>query len=205
MIDIIIPTCKPANKVSGLVKEITATAGVDFKIIPTCFNVSASTNRNYGLNQSISEIVIMIDDDICGLFSGWAGKLIQPLFLDKDIVMISARLMKSKNKLGVMMNITVDLSNEIVEVPERMLPSACIAFRKSELRFDEAYIGAGFEDTDFCMQMRNKYPNGKFLIHNGVPVIHKNEMKNQLLGGRLLHNKQYFESKWFANENSKSN
>lgn len=205
MIDIIIPTCKPPNQIQGLVKEITATAGIDFTVIATCFNVSAATNRNYGLNQARSDIVIMIDDDISGLFGGWAGKLVQPLFLYEDIVMVSARLMKSKTKFGVMMNLKVDLSREIVEAPERVLPSACIAFRKDELRFDEAYIGAGYEDTDFCMQMGEKYLDGRFMVHNGVKVIHKNEMKNQLIGGRLLHNKQYFQSKWFPNESNRTN
>ena len=204
MIDIIIPTCKSPDKVRGIVKEITATAGIDFKIIPTCFQASAATNRNYGLNQSISEIIIMVDDDIIDLPEGWAGKLTQPLHLEENIVMVSARLMRSKTYLGVMMNLKIDLSKEIVDVPERMVPSACIAFRRNELRFDEGYIGAGYEDTDYCMQLGNKYPNGKFLIHNGVPVVHKNEMKNQQLGGCLLQNKRYFERKWF-NENNKSN
>ena len=34
-------------------------------------------------------------------------------------------------------------------IPSKKIPTACIAFRKTHLRFDEKFIGSGFEDDDF--------------------------------------------------------
>ena len=198
MIDIIIPTNKELKKLKKQISNIESTVNGDYKVLPTCFKASAATNRNYGLNQAKSEIVIMLDDDIKGFFHNWANLLIESL-QDPDVVMVSARLMHNENKAGLMMNIKPDLSKDVVEVKDRMLPSACIAFRNDGTRFDEAYIGAGYEDTDFCMQLNEKYPNGKYMIDNRVKLIHKNEMKNQL-NGQLMRNKYYFFDKWNVRE-----
>lgn len=194
-IDIIVPTCKDRGQLKTFLKELSGSIDDNFNIIATCLRASAATNRNYGLMQAHSDIVIMIDDDIKGFYEGWAEGLVSPL-QDESVVMVSARLMNKNGTPGVMMNIMPDLSTPIVNVKERMLPSACIAFRKeSDIRFDEAYEGAGFEDSDFCMQLNQKYQNAVFLINNNVKLIHANEMKNQL-NGQLQINQQYFNRKW---------
>lgn len=198
-IDIIIPTCKSQKGIEPFLRKVQESISDNFNILPTCFRASAATNRNFGLNMSMSEIVIMMDDDIKGFFPGWADELIKPL--QNEVVMVSARLMQSKTKPGVMMNITPDLSKQYQSIPEQLLPSACIAFRKDDTRFDEAYIGSGWEDTDFCYQLNAKYPEGKYLINNDVKLIHKNEMKNQM-NTNFLKNKFYFKSKWHIHENS---
>jgi glycosyltransferase involved in cell wall biosynthesis len=198
MIDILIPTNKPLKKLTRQINDIKKTVSNEYTISPTCFNVSSPVNRNYSLIHSTSDIVIMIDDDIWGFFPGWADKLIEP-FSGSNVVMVSARLMKTKTAYGVMMDIPVDISKPIVESPHDMLPSACIAFRNDGTRFDENYIGAGFEDTDFCKQLNLKYLQGKFVIHNEVKLIHKNEMKNQL-NGQLMRNKYYYMNKWGIRE-----
>ena len=197
MIDILIPTNKPHHKIKRYVEGIQKTVSVDYRITPTCFQVSAAVNRNYALIQAKSKYVIMIDDDLAGFFSGWADKLLTPL-LNSNVIMVSARLMQTKTKPGAMMDIPVDMSKSIVESPHGMLPSACVAFRNDGTRFDENYIGAGFEDTDFCMQLNHKYYNGMFMIHNEVKLIHKNEMKNQR-GGQLQRNQAYYMKKWGLN------
>lgn len=206
MIDIIIPTYKPIKKLKNFLSKLAESISDNYNIITTCFPVSAATNRNYGLNEATSDIVIMIDDDIKGFFPGWADKLLEPLE-DKNVVMSSARLMHSKTKTGLMMSIIPDLSGkyqtETIEygsplkniIPIRLLPSACVAFRRNDFRFDEAYLGAGYEDTDACMQLNEKYPNGVYVINNEVKIIHRNEMKQQL-NGQLEHNKRYFHWKW---------
>jgi len=199
MTDILIPTNKPYNKIARQIKAIDESVSGEYTINPTCFNASSPVNRNYSLIHATSDIVIMIDDDIWGFFPGWADKLIEP-FSDLNVVMVSARLMKTKTAYGVMMDIPLDLSKPIVESPHDMLPSACIAFKNDGTRFDENYIGAGFEDTDFCRQLNLKYPGGKFLIHNEVKLLHKNEMKNQL-SGQLVRNQHYYMHKWRIREN----
>jgi len=202
-INIIIPTCKSQTGIKPFLRRVEENISEQFNVMPTCFHASAATNRNFGLNIATSEIVIMMDDDIKGFFPGWADELIKPL-LDRDgeeVIMVSARLMQSKTKPGVMMNISPDLSVEWQLIAEQLLPSACIAFRKDDTRFDEAYLGSGWEDTDFCYQLNEKYPEGKYLINNNVELIHKNEMKNQM-NTNFLHNKYYFKNKWNINENS---
>ena len=165
MTDILIPTNKQYHKIARQVKAIDESVSGDYTINPTCFNASSPVNRNYSLIHATSDIVIMIDDDIWGFFPGWADKLIEP-FSDLNVVMVSARLMKTKTAYGVMMDIPLDLSKPIVESPHDMLPSACIAFRNDGTRFDENYIGAGFEDSvtgDMPIFIRDKYGNIKIV------------------------------------------
>lgn len=195
IIDIIIPTCKTFKQIKPYLKKIEETINGRFLLLPTCLQTSAATNRNYGLTLSSSKIVIMMDDDLTGFYKGWADQLIKPLQDKKDVMMVSARLMKSKSKTGVMMNIKPDLSKPLVTIEDRILPSACIAFCKDDTRFDENYGGAGFEDTDFCFQLNEKYPDKEYLINNDVQLIHKNEMKNQM-GGHYQKNGRYFHRKW---------
>ena len=79
-------------------------------------------------------------------------------------------------------------------MPSRKLLTACIAIGNDGLRFDEHFLGSGFEDDDFCMQLREKYPDGIWLILHDVKVIHTNEKKNQ--AAPWLHNRRHFETKW---------
>ena len=64
----------------------------------------------------------------------------------------------------------------IVDTVRGIIPSACIAFRKTDVRFNEDYKGAGFEDTSFMLRMKNRY-NGRVVINNECQLVHKNEAK----------------------------
>ncbi len=194
MVDIIIPTNKKKFQILSLIDELHKKTP-KANLIPTCKNVSAAVNRNYGLMQSKSDIVIMVDDDVEGFFAGWEAQLIKPL-INTDVAMVSARLLTNSGDLGQMVGHNYDTSKPLVEVECRQLPTACIAFRNDGTRFDNNYIGSGFEDNDFCFQLINKYGKGaKFLINNEVSLIHRNEMKNQ--GGiNWKHNQSYFMNKW---------
>ena len=190
--DILIPTNKPEGKLWRQISAIRKTAP-GCRIMPSCFSVSAATNRNWTLYHA-GPVVVMVDDDIGGFFPGWAEKLCAPLN-DPNVVMVSARLMKPDGTPGAMMDIAPDLSQEIVVVKQRMVPSACIAFHNDGTHYDETYAGAGFEDTDHCRQLGEKYPDGVWVIHNGVRLIHKNEMKGQ--GDyRFQQNREYYLRKW---------
>ena len=190
--DILIPTNKDRGKLWRQIRSIERTAP-GCRVIATCFNASAATNRNWALLHS-GPLVVMVDDDVRGYFPGWAEKLCEPL-ADPSVVMVSARLVQPNGKPGVMMNIRPDFSQEVVVVPDRMVPSACIAFRNDGTYYDETYAGAGFEDTDHCMQLGKKYPDGVWMIHNGVKMVHKNEMKGQQ-DYRFLQNRAYYLRKW---------
>ncbi len=196
MVDILIPTMKSLEELKPMIDNLSTLAGVEHKVFASCEKVSASTNRNICLNQATSNIVIMLDDDIEGFFDGWASSLLQPLF-DKQICMVSARLF---NLNGTVQNTCMDNNELLPELivlkpePNRIMPSAAIAFRKTELRFDENFIGSGWEDTDFCRQYWEYFKEAKFVVTNACKLIHRNEMKSQ--GIHWERNKNYFEKKW---------
>jgi glycosyltransferase involved in cell wall biosynthesis len=195
-IDIIIATCKPLSALVKEMYEIRKTAACEMRIIPTCLQESASVNRNYGLDKAETDIIIMMDDDISGLPNGWDLTLVETLVHEQQCVMVSPRLITPDGCPGLMLGHPPPLmKGEWWEVPDRELPTACIAIRKNDLRFDEIYEGSGWEDTDMCAQLRQEYPEGKFIVNSYVKVIHHNEMKNQ--GGEIFErNKARFFKKW---------
>jgi len=138
----------------------------------------------------------MIDDDISNFPVAWDVTLANTLEAMPECVMVSARLMTPRNKPGLMLGHPPQLlEGQLWEVPSRELPTACIAIRRNELRFDEEFVGSGWEDTCYCAQLRQRYPDGKFIINSHVKVVHHNEMKNQ--GGDIFEkNKAHYISKW---------
>jgi glycosyltransferase involved in cell wall biosynthesis len=190
--DILIPTCKDDYELSmvigGIIQE-----NHDANIAYSCLQDSASVNRNKCLDLATSEIVVMIDDDISGFFPRWHKKLIKPLEDDGNIIMVSARLMNEDGTPQRVMGFSDKFYPEVVEIPT--CPSAAIAFRNDKMRFDEGYVGSGFEDSDFVRQLKGKYPEGKIVVNNAVRLIHKNEMKNQL-GEAYEANRKYYIKKW---------
>lgn len=172
------------------------------EIIVTSQNSSASVNRNYGLNNSESEILVMMDDDITGFYDGWLSDLVEPMFKDNTIIIASARMLKEDGSYGPMMGGNVMPKDKGVfdVVPSgymnyRRVCTACIAIRKNRIRFDENFIGSGYEDTDYMNSISASYPDKRIVVNNNCKLIHLNEMKNQ--GGKYWkHNKKYYLSKY---------
>lgn len=144
-----------------------------------------------------SPIVVMMDDDISGFYPGWAEKLIKPLINHPDIIYVSARLLNPDGTLQNAMGASQDDKTPILDVPTA--PSACVAFRITGVRFDEKFVGSGWEDTDFVKQLKKLFPHGRIVINNEVRMTHANEMKNQL-GENFQKNRAYFNRKWGTNE-----
>ncbi len=194
MYSIIIPTLLNREDLSELINNVKEATVGKYELIVTSQQVSAACNRNIGLEKAKYPIIIMIDDDIRSLPKGWNITLAEPVVEDKDgVVMTSARLLDKNGRPGMMTEFSADMNTPYVEMA--YLPSACIAFRKDDTRFDEGYIGSGFEDTDFCMQLKRQYPNKKFLLNNKVKVVHLNERKNQV-GSNWIRNQNFFAQKW---------
>lgn len=191
--DIIIPTFKDQYEIAPMLCDVEGCSW-GCNVIATCKKDTASINRNYGLSLSQADIIIMIDDDIRGFYNDWWKELVNTLN-DNSIVMVSARLLNEDGSLGFMLGECYDLDRDIVEIPQKELPTAAAAFRKTDLRFDEGFKGSGFEDTDFCYQLKNNYPAGKFVINNKCRLTHLHQMKNQT-GEYYTHNKNYFNKKW---------
>ena len=195
LISITIPTCKTVVDITQQINDIKATAITQFELIYSCLPVSAAINRNKCLDQVTGDIVIQLDDDITGFYKGWDTDLIQPLLSDPNISIVSARLLDPNGSYGAMMHNNYIYTAGWHKPKANFVPTACIAFRKMDLRFDEGYIRASFEDTDFCKQTELLFPEKYPVINNNCKLIHLNEMKFQA-GEAWDHNKAYFEKKW---------
>jgi len=188
--DIIIPTLKDPY---GLAPMVCAIEGYSqgCNIIPTCLKASAAVNRNAGLERTAAPIVIMLDDDISGFYDGWVDELIRPLLLCDDIIYVTADLVNPDASISCTM-FRPD-GEGVVDIPRA--PTAAVAFRNNGLRFDEAYIGSGFEDDDFCATLKEKHPKGRFVLNKYVKLIHANEEKGRS-SENFQKNEKYFLSKW---------
>ncbi|MDD4980670.1 MAG: glycosyltransferase family A protein [Candidatus Omnitrophica bacterium] len=183
-IDIIIPSCKTKGLLP-LIEEVYATSTGAFNlIIASNPEYSAAKNRNAGLMLSAAPYVIMVDDDITGLFKGWNEILISLLEVCPKVSIVSARLIRKDATPAPMMSSKYDLGHDYEIVMK--IPTACIAFRQTAIRFDENFKGSGFEDDAFCLDM-----GPKIIINNLVKVVHLNEMKRQ--SQYWQENKEYFE------------
>jgi hypothetical protein len=190
--DIIIPSCRDLYDLNDLCAEIRKTATEPYRLIIAANpGRSASQNRNICLNRSEANFVIMLDDDITGLHPFWNKQLIQEL-ADPAIKLVSARLMKLPFPGQPAFPASMMSSRYIINTPfeiVKKVPTACVAFRKTIIRFDENFKGSGFEDDVFCLDM-----GPVIIIDNKVKVIHLNEMKQQ--SDNWEFNKNYFEEKY---------
>jgi hypothetical protein len=196
-IDIIIPTCKRMREVQPVMKEIELFTPEPHRLIVTCQRVSAAKNRNYGLTVAESNTLVMLDDDMTGFFEGWLTKILEPIARDSNVCMVSARLMNQDGTIGPTSADNFDIETKWVYVQRKVMPSAAIAFIDLGLRFDEKYIGSGYEDTDMCFQYHRENPKYEFVINNECKLIHLHESKNQGEAGEPTNpNRQYFLQKW---------
>ena len=185
-ISIIVPTIKTEKEIADLISEIKKTKSNKSELIVVSSPKSAAKNQNIGLDKAKGEFIIICGDDIEQFPAGWDDDLIEGL-KKTGASMVGPRLLNPDGSLQAVKYRNYDLSKEFVQV--RTMITACSAFRNTHLRFDENYMGSGWEDTDFCMQL-----GGTFFVINSVKLHHRNEGKNKLLfKGR---NRAYFKSKW---------
>lgn len=191
---VIIPTCRSAVEVAPQVCELEGFCWPN-PVVATCLPGSAAFNRNRGLDLAKTPLVVMVDDDVYGFYPGFAEKLLQVL-ADFNTPAVSARLLNPDGSAGPMMDIGTVIPGQVLQ-EGNLVPTAAVAFRNDGLRFDEAYQGSGWEDTDFCQQLKRKYPQ-PFRVHNGVRLYHRNEKKSQ--DGEVWNkNRAHYHQKWGLN------
>ena len=195
IVDVVIPTLKPIQTQAATIAAIEATAGIPVRVYATCQPVSASKNRNLGLDQATGSYIVMLDDDIEQFPQGWVKKLVDVLQNHPNCAMVSPQLARPDGSPGFMMGGVTPQRSGLTAATERKLPTACVAIRRNGLRFDERFIGSGWEDDDYCAQLRAANPSAEFFVCHDVWVVHRNEMKNQR-GPHWQHNKNLFQSKW---------
>ena len=207
--EILIPSCKKYEDVKAQIDEIDRNTPEQHRIIATCQELSAAQNRNIAHKLAESEICVSMDDDITGFYPGWLSDLVRPLLEDttlcksEEVMLVTARYLRPDRTLAHQMH----CSNKTADQPYleiTRLPTACFAYRKSQVDgiikgvnkpFDENFLGSGFEDDSFCIEMQKKYPDLKFVLNNTCKLIHINEMKNQK-GANWESNKKYIISKY---------
>lgn len=185
-VDIIVVSNKHEDELAPqmceLETKLDAKGFVVQKIIKTCKRNSAAFNRNYGISQADSEYGIMIDDDIFGFYQGWIDDLLEPHLASKDKFpkYISARLVKPDGSPAIMMDGYRDMETPLIKT--NLIPTSAVCFPLEMVRgkarvFNIDYIGSGFEDTQFCLELKER---GIFpYINNRCRLVHLNEMKNQ--------------------------
>jgi GT2 family glycosyltransferase len=198
-IDIVLVTYKDKEGIDIInrVSEIEFFGGYR-NLIVTGINDSASVNRNYGLDNTDAAIVIMMDDDVTGFYQDWINDLVNPMLQNSSIIIASARLLNKNGTFGSMMggnNIPKD--SGIYDVTfcgyrnHKRICTACIAIRNNDVRFDEGFVGSGYEDTDYCNRISEKFAGLRMVVNNNCKLVHLNEEKNQ--GGLYWeHNKKYY-------------
>jgi hypothetical protein len=202
-LDICIPTMRPLDEIRPQIEAIERTAALPHRIIASCQVAYAAENRNFCLQAVASPIAVMLDDDIEGFAQtpGWDELLIAP-FLEKaqrpELAVISARLMNPDGTVGPTCARNYDLTPDLIEIPparDCIMPTAAIAFRNVGIRFDQAFVGSGWEDNDWMRQYLVRDPKSVFLMNNRCRLVHRNEMKRQ--GGKFWeHNRAYYRRKW---------
>lgn len=193
MTDIIVPSCKCREDVSDMLVKIFETRTTYGMLHFTGQDISAAANRNLGLEVADESIIIMLDDDTGGFTEGWDERLIRPLVEDKNLIGVSARLLHSDGSCAYTMTEDYNLDKPLCY--SQKIPTSCFAFRNTHLRYDENYLGSGFEDDDFCRQLLREYGQDKlFATVNACRIIHRNEAKNQRK--YWDRNLKYFNQKW---------
>lgn len=199
VLDILIPTCLPPDAVSLRIqaRELREHTKTPHRVIRSCQRGSASYNRNLCLRRcKTAGVAIMLDDDIHGFYPGWEQDLLGPL-VDPLVMIASARLMTREGLVAQTCSRCYDLTPEEIEIrpgENCVLPTAAIAFRHMGVEFDEAFLGSGFEDGDWCFEYLRRFPGGKFIQSNKCRLVHLNEMKSQ--SEHWDHNQAYLHRKW---------
>jgi len=198
-ISVVIPSVKPEVELQGQVDQLHRLAANDLQVVTVCKKQSAAKNRNECIEKATSSLIIMMDDDITGFYPGWDKDLVSPFDLSAGYSIISARVLNREGKVsataGMLGGSTMEGKIQEAEcLGLNIVCSACISFIKSDIRFDEVYIGSGYEDTDFCMQHIKGYPEKKIVINNSCKLIHLNEGKGQQ--GTQPVNRAHFIKKW---------
>ena len=181
---IIIPTIKLVSRLIALFEEIKHTVYYDLNLIIESSKESAAINTNRGMDKAKGEYIVICGDDVEQFPMHWDKGLVDAMEATGATI-VGPRLLNPDGKLQAVNYANYDLSRDYVQTTT-MITAICM-FKNTPLRMDENYLGSGFDDTDFCLQI-----GGPYFVANTVRVVHRNEKKNQF----NEQNRAYFNSKW---------
>jgi len=187
----ILVRCFEHNEFTSLtLATIRETATTRYELICQPNRASAAVNSNRLLDDAASDRVILLDDDIGCLQKGWDARLLDTLERYPGVGCVAPRL--------------VDRGGQLLG-PSRFVRPGCVvtgfevwgavlAFRRSQLRYDEAYLRTQCDDTDFLLQHLTA---GRLLAIDGaVDLVHMREVSRDPAAPWFAHNYRHFLEKW---------
>jgi len=188
------PTNKPFNDPSLVaLKSAVAQSEPLHTVHMSCIvDGSAAKNRNHCLDHCSAEYIVMIDDDVRQFPADFALRLVTTLQKWAHAAMCSAKLMNGHGEMfmgGYIQNTTKGIGVSRAG----WVPTACVAFRKTERRFDESLPWV--EDVDWCWSVIEDQPDAIFIVDNSVQVYHANEEKWRK-GDNVQRGQDVFKAKW---------
>ena len=147
-------------------------------------NLGASASRNRGLDESVAEFVLNLDDDLVpdeDLLMQYGNKLFE--IVDDPTVVGLVGLVRFPRKDDLPLHHAAVLMSYLTfmfEIAERDLyanpawgVTANILFRRTKIRFDLAYAKTGGgEDVDFAIRVTEELNGGKLLAVPEARVVH---------------------------------
>lgn len=185
---IVIPSLLTHDENRALEDNIRAQATGNIEIVSTCRQLSAAQNRNLALEMATGDYVIMLDDDIRDLPHGFDQTMVDALKQHPEWGIVAARLLNADGTIQHTSTDNADTKSEYII--DEIVPGACMAFRRSDIRFDEHFIAWGYEDTDYCHRM----PGAKVVL-NRLRVTHLNQEKGRNVAD-WKRNTEHFNAKW---------
>ena len=180
-----------------------------FKLIKNLKNIGLTKSKNLSLKFVMTKYVFFIDDDIilknnffkniikvisnkkahgvCGVLTNYRNEKINNFFYN---------LMNHgafKDNRYYFQNYKKFIKNKIFYKKINSLPGGITCFDTSifrKVKFDEKYITHNYEDVDFCLRFKKKFPEYKFYISLNsfsYDILDKSKKENLILRIKFMY------------------
>lgn len=187
-VDVILPVYEDSDLLRRTLWSIRETADLPYTLIVSCAAQSVAKNRNAGLARARHDVTFFVDDDVL-LPPHWMSRLVATLARREDLGAVGPHLTFPN---GAPQTRRPDLGpGELWEVT---IPGTVFAYSRSRVgdpRFDEAYLGSQWEDTDWMWELAKR--GFGTALTGDVHVKHEHaEKQNRWLEENMRH----FHDKW---------
>ncbi len=187
-VDVVLPVWSDSDHLRRTLWSIRRTADLPYSLIVSCARRSVAENRNAGLDRGRHDVTFFLDDDVL-LPPHWMSRLLSVLARRDDLGAVGPHLTFPN---GAPQTRRPDLApGELWEVT---IPGTVFVYsrrRVGDPRFDEAYLGSQWEDTDWMWQLRDR--GFSTALTGDVHVLHEHAAK---VNRWLEENMRTFHEKW---------
>jgi GT2 family glycosyltransferase len=187
-VSVIIPAYADTPWLRRALWSLRETADCPHEIIVACARQCVAKNRNAGLARARHDLVAFLDDDVL-LPAQWMSRLAAVLAARPDAGAVTGLLQFAD---GAPQCCRHDLRpGELWQVT---IPGTCFLYsreRVGDLRFDEAYLGSQWEDTDWMWAVQKR--GLVTLVSGDVRIVHDHTLSESQ---HLEANRRRFLEKW---------